>query len=688
MKISKYKHYIKNRDGETRKESLNIANALFAELINYGIIADDEIIGRISRLKPRKAAKVCAEIAAEYVAPNLNPPLFKNWEERTFFSLGEFIVQIYGYIFQFSGNDLQNENFTRNLKKNIDFKKFKFLSLASDEEVREYALNLFGANVSQDKATAQKLVKAAKYLDFKFFGDIKSDEARTAAVLGLSKKNSLCDTLTQLKCKPADVLRFAAGKNDFDLVKLPHDVKYSNLSWRERVDSLSFLSKFDFEYLNEAMGMNRGAWNKYFKHIHLQGQKGFANRFKDVCLANFVSEGNRLEKAPEAFAPDIKKLIKKKIVEVTDGGTLAYRTFASRIQSAIESKDFEAIQELGNQRPNYILRNLTSVANGISKKDDARFVKFVKSLLKNASPDVLFSILSIDVTAKWRIIDVKGDTRVEAADYNQVIAEIQDNIESEIKRRWGYAGKVDVQGALKDNIVPFLAKNTNLARGTKFSVENKDYLYFFCHWIQKGGRTDIDTSYLAFDKNWNAEMVWFGQQANSYIAHSGDITNAPAPNGATEYGKISLNKIPAKVKYIVPVINVFSGDNFADNQEVKAGFFGSDEDKFCLTRKHNTFDLNQPASANFPFVFDVEKGEVLLLDVNIRDGGYSFRGSAHQFAGTIKNMIEATKTKNYITIEKLAKILSGKGKEISLTITNKAENANEITPESLFSIFS
>lgn len=685
MKIAKYKHYIKNKTGELRADSLNIANALFVELLNYGIIVDDEIINRISKLKSNKASKICKEIATEYSVGALNPPLFKNWEERTFHSFNEFVIQIFGYILQISGNDLSDPQFTYNLKKNIDFNKFKNLTLATDAEMNEYANNLFSAVVSQDRSTSEKLVKAAKYLDFKFLKDIHSDEARIAALIGVSKNNNLLISLNELKCKPADVLRYAAAKNDFNFVKLPQDVKYSNLSWKERVDSLSFLSKFDFEYLNEAMGMNRCAWNKYFHHNHILNQKGFSSRFKNVCLSYYVSNGNRLDNAPANFVDDIKSLIKKKMVEVTAAGSLAYRTFASRIQSAINNKDLDAIEELGNQRPNYILRNLTSVSNGVDKKHNTRFVKFINSLLQNASPDVLFSILSIDVSASWRIIDIKGDTKVEKADYNPVIGDIQNNIEKEIYRRWGYSGHVKVQDVLKDNIVPFLAKNTNLARGTKFSVEKKDYLYCFVHWVQKNVRTDLDSSYLAFDKNWNTETISFRDQANSYIAHSGDITNAPAPNGATEYGKISLKKIPSKIKYIAPIINVFTGDVFSDNTEVKVGFFGSDKDEFTLTRKHNTFELNQPAQANIPFILDVENNEILLLDINVRE---RMSWTCDGYAQTIKNVIEASKTKNYISIEKLSKILSGKNKEISLTITNKAKGKDEITPYSLFSLFS
>ena len=53
--------------------------------------------------------------------------------------------------------------------------------------------------------------------------------------------------------------------------------------------------------------------------------------------------------------------------------------------------------------------------------------------------------------------------------------------------------------------------------------------------------------------------------------------------------------------------------------------------------------------------------------------------------------LQAEKSKrqtNYISIEKLAEMLSGNGKGVSLKITNKASGENEITPDSLFSLFS
>lgn len=544
--------------------------------------------------------------------------------------------------------------------------------------------NLFGAQVSLDKKSSANLIKAAEYLDIKFFNYIKSDEARVAALLGVSRNNNLKDSLVGLKCKPADVMRYAAAKKDFDSVKLPDRVIYSNLKWSERVGLLGFLeSNFDFDYLSEALGTNRNNWDRFFKHIHLSSQPDFVRRFPNTCLSYFIASRYKKEAIPAVLHENVDSLISENTIETTDEGSLVYRTFASRMQTAIEQKDIKSIEILGNKRKGYILRNLTAVANGIYKYNNERFVKFVRGLLPSASVDVLFSILSIDINAKYRVIDIKGDTRVEEANYNPVIGSIQGDIENELYRRFGFKGKVAVEESLKNNIVPFLAKNTNLGRGTRHKVDKKN-LYLYVHWIQDGSRTDIDHSFICFDANWKSEMVWYGRQANDYISQSGDITSAPAPHGATEYGCIKVDSIPKNVKYIVPLINVFSGEDFKRNKLVRAGFILSDSNQFNIDRDHTSYNLDQPAKGNIPFVFDVDKKELVVLDINVRESGLG--RSAHGYEETIRKVVEASRTKNYISIQKLANILSGDSKETSLVITNKANSSNEIAPESLFSL--
>ena len=188
--------------------------------------------------------------------------------------------------------------------------------------------------------------------------------------------------------------------------------------------------------------------------------------------------------------------------------------------------------------------------------------------------------------------------------YPRFIRDIQDDIKASIKRRWGYSGKVVVEDGLKNSAVPFLSKNSELVRGTKLTVGQSKYLYLFVHWIQGSRRTDLDLSVASFDENWKPNIVYFGSQVNSYITHSGDFTNAPAPNGATEYIRIDLNKIPKNIKYIIPFINVYTGSPFSENLEAYVSFMASDKAEFSINTDHVRYNLTQPANSNIPYIFE------------------------------------------------------------------------------------
>lgn len=688
MNISAYKVFIPDSENDVKKKSLGIANVLYLELANYGIELDTEAFGRLIKLKPKKAQEIAESILTEYTVGQINPPLFKNWEERTSFSWAERRIQILGYIFQFCGNDFEQEDFIANLKRNADFSKTKKLKLASNEEFTEYFENLVGSNVTFDKKTSNKLLSIFDYFEDELtkFPRIKSAEIRIAALLALVPKIGLKMALESLKCNSLDVLRYAAAKNDFQLFKLPADVKYAQLSWTERIDSFDFLNKRaeDFEAVNEDMGLNRAAWNRYLKHTHFFGQSNFINRFRNFYIAATVSLGSRLDQLNSRIVKNVKELIKNEEVELTEAGTLVYRTFASRIQKAIEEKNWATIKKLCQTKPGYFLRNITHISNGVSETEEKDFVKFAKSCITGADVNILFSILSIDVDAEYRIIDIKGNTVIEAANYNKVIRKIQHAIKEELRASYGFNGKVEVDGEIKHRIVPFLSKNADLERGTKIKLKDSPFLYFYVNWIEGSQRTDLDLSFIYLDHNWKMGIIDFRAQANSFLSHSGDFTSAPAPHGATEYGKIRLNSIPKHIKYIAPMINVFSGSEFSDNKEVKAGFLLSEQPKFTLDRDTVKYNLTQPAQANVPFILDVENQEIVVLDFNQR---VRMSWTVDGYANDIKKLISAANTKNFITIKKLAEILSGDSDKVVARFTNKPQMENEYKPEDLFSIF-
>lgn len=676
MFLSKYKVFVPKGDNP-RKKSIAVANALAIELHNYGIWIDPEIANRLYCQTPGQAKKLSKRILAAFTIGDVNPPLFKQWEERTVFAFEEQVIQILGYIFQLSGNDIEDPSYLEKLRSNVDFKKQKALTLATYKEAEDHFLNLVNSSVGQNRQQKKTLSEFAEV--FSLTGFIRSDEARIAVLRAKG-----IEFATEMNCRPADMLRYFVS--DFTQVNLPHDVKYRNMKWSERVEVMRFWNYFTNEDLMEAMGNNRGAWNRFFNHGKFLRQDDFRRRFSEVIACAWVSIGGKKSAANVKIKPSLKEFVKSGLVELTEEDAYVYRTFASRVQSAIDSRDFKKIKKTIGTNHGYLLRNLATVANGVKKKDYEKFRDFVGSAIPSANPSVLFSLLQINVDSQYRVIDAKGSTTVQPASYPEVIRDIQSDIKDTLKRRYGVKGKIKVSNVLKNKPVPFLSRNTELDRGERIPFKDEQFLYFFMHWIQPDYiKTDLDHSFLIFDKKArNCSMVNYARQVNSFITCSGDFTSAPAPNGATEYGRIDLNKIPHNVDYVVPICNVYSGVPFSENKEAYAGFQFSDKARFGIQRDHVRYDLSQPAQANMPFIIDLQAREVVIIDFNER-GRKS--ADASGYAQQSLMLAEATKTMNKLTIGQFADMLST-GDDVVMHIKTNPSKQGEIAPSELSSLVS
>lgn len=683
MNIANNKVYVPS-GGKVRRKSLVVANAMAVELLNYGVVPSTELILRIASHSRSKAKEYANEILKQHTIGDVNPPLFKNWESRTYFSFGEVVAQIFGYMLQISGNDLADANYMEDLRSRIDFKGKTKLKLASEAKAKKKLGELLNATVAQDRANLRTLVTLAKDVSTDDLGVdyVRSDEARVALADALAKTRPLFCVLRALQCKPADVMRIAAFRKDVSETKLPHNVLYANLNWQDRKAMVGYLGTFDFEDLSEAMGHNRAAWTRFFSHIHLMGQKEFVRKHGEVAFAAYVaSRGRAKDVAPELMS-HYKRF--NSMLDVTGEGSLTYRTFESRLKYAVEKKSWPILKDLLEKRPSYLLRNLMTVSNGVNARHKKAFLKLVETSVKKASVGVLFSLVQIDEKTPYRVIDVKGSTTIEPANYPPFFKDIRKLVKKELKHRFGFEGKVFVEEGLKDKIVPFLAANGELDRGSSFDIPDAPYMYFFMHWVQpEGRRTDLDHSWFIIKNNGSHETISFYNQANSFITQSGDITNAPAPHGGTEYTKVRLDKLPRNVRYLVPSINVYCGMPFSENNEAYAGFFFSDSAEFNINADHVRYDLTQPAHLNFPFVIDVKKNKVVILDYN-QESRYG--SIAESFYGQIQKILQAKK--KVMTIGKLAKLLSGDDGKMSLKVTTKKKHSKHIEPQDLYTLFS
>lgn len=681
MFLTDSKFYVPVKSGFISKDAVGLVNATQVELLNYGYILSVDLIRAL--LTSENLEADCKKLREKLTVGKLNRPLFANWERRQFFSQGEFVIQIFGYMFQFSGNDLYDPQFMNRLLRNVDIKAFKEITLATQLELNDVVNSLAQSSTPLSKTQLRLVAEGAQYTGtFRF----KNQEAKAFVMVEAAKITPLAQVLRHFRANPHDVLRYAAVKADPEQVNLPQEVKYSNLNWQERkalVEYLNLLAREDFEDVCEKMGLNRNAWERFARHFKVLRQENF-EKYEYALVAFYASLGSKVEVVRGNARSLIKKLSFKGVLEVSD--IVQYRTFASRIKSAIDRGDYDETMNLVSQKPGYLMRNLQTVLRVVDVGHTYDFLSIVSEALKTASPANLFSLMRINVDSSYRIIDANGLTTVQPADYPPVFRFVQEKAANEIRRRWGVAGTVVVDPSVQGKLVPSQSRNTEMERGTTVDIGNDDYVYFFMNWVESGRRTDLDHSYMIFDDNWNSEVVYFGRQANQFITQSGDFTSAPAPSGATEYGRINMRNIPRNARYIAPIINVYSGDAFDKLKTAYAGFFSSNSANFKLQQEFVRYNLTGNSQANVPFVFDLLERKLIVTDINFRE---SMGWTAHGYEEKVAQIVQAIKSQNTLTIAKLAKLLSGPTRSVSMYITDGQHDPanNQFAYQELHSLF-
>ncbi|GGS91879.1 MULTISPECIES: TerD family protein [Streptomyces] len=147
-------------------------------------------------------------------------------------------------------------------------------------------------------------------------------------------------------------------------------------------------------------------------------------------------------------------------------------------------------------------------------------------------------------------------------------------LDAETRRRLPEPGHLLVDPAVLDVALPLSGKATAaglgvLPRGSVSPVDG-ELLRFFVHWRQAQRSTDFDLSALMLDGSYET-VTWLSYTALQDLEgeHSGDITDAPAPDGASEFINLRLDAV--RGDFIVPQVNIFSGEGF---EEVAESFFG------------------------------------------------------------------------------------------------------------------
>ncbi|MFD9613705.1 hypothetical protein ACFWWS_30550 [Streptomyces sp. NPDC059083] len=185
-------------------------------------------------------------------------------------------------------------------------------------------------------------------------------------------------------------------------------------------------------------------------------------------------------------------------------------------------------------------------------------------------------------------------------------------LDAETRRRLPAPERLLVDPAVLDVALPLSGRATAaglgvLPRGSVSPVEG-ELLRFFTYWKQAARCTDYDLSALVLDDDL-ATVTWLSYTALTDVegVHSGDITEAP--DGATEFIDLRLGAV--RGRYVVPQVNLFSGEDFETVEESFFGFMLRETEQRGRPFEPRTVrmksDLRGPGRVALPLVF--ERGE-------------------------------------------------------------------------------
>lgn len=195
-----------------------------------------------------------------------------------------------------------------------------------------------------------------------------------------------------------------------------------------------------------------------------------------------------------------------------------------------------------------------------------------------------------------------------------------------------------------------------VARGTRYPIGYKNTIRLFIHWIGQ----DIDLSATFHDEAFKMvdQVSYTNRRGDGYnVHHSGDITRAPGPVGASEFIDIDIASVKAykkTIRYVAMNVYVYSGPLFANHELVYAGWMMRDKPNsneiFDPKTVVNKFDLTTPSKISIPVVFDLFTGEIIYTDLAMSPSGHFGGNNTHSNRAGVEQVLNAVVNINKTTL--------------------------------------
>lgn len=440
-----------------------------------------------------------------------------------------------------------------------------------------------------------------------------------------------------------DVLRllYVRMGGSADLVTPPPHRR--SLPRRLRRTLLRLLDRCAAHLLIEDMRRHTEAWRRMGEVLHP------FERHRDhptAALAFAVVRGTRLD-----AGTDLGRVLRERAAEHPDlrivEDQVRFVSVDSRVEAALADGDPGAALDLLRPRPGALLRRVGHLLSLAQDRAPARIPDIAEAVgeaARRVSPGVLAALLGA-LRARTRppgerVFFPSGDTaRVWIEPERRApllpgsIAAVTERLTGELLRRADALpryGTCVLDADLDDLLVPFTeltasASLVQLPRGSRQPLPEADALRLFLHWTQAPEqRVDLDLSVAFFDEEWRfIDLCDYTKLrgAHGHAVHSGDLTSAPAPLGATEFVDLDFADLRAAgIAHLAVVVFSFNGVPFEELPEGFAGFLTRPEPHrphFAPEHVEQRFDLRGNSRTTIPCTVDPRDGTLRWLDANM-----------------------------------------------------------------------
>ncbi|MFG2563039.1 hypothetical protein [Streptomyces sp. NPDC048496] len=359
------------------------------------------------------------------------------------------------------------------------------------------------------------------------------------------------------------------------------------------------------------------------------------------------------------------------------------RSFDSRIEELLGANDVTGAARLLTAAPGKLFRSLDRLMRACRTQDERdAVVAAAEQVVPQASGQVLLSVREhfhnrTEETGELRVFVnrlgrawVTTDTRppVPAPERKRLITAL----DAETRRRLPEPGHLLIDPDVLDVALPLSGKATAaglgvLPRGSLSPVDG-ELLRFFVHWKQTSRTTDFDLSALLLNASYGT-VGWLSYTALTQVEgeHSGDITDAP--DGASEFINLRLGAV--RGTFIVPQVNIFSGEGFEEVEESFFGFMLRDAEQqgrpFEARTVRMKSELRGPGRVALPLAFlrgrdGRWRAKWLHLYLKGNPASNRVEGNRVSVATLLRGIVE----RDYLTVRYLTDLMGGRATATTL----------------------